>query len=154
MPQAPVGPRLAATIDIAADLALCWSLLADPRLVPDWIAAVAQVEILERDPEGRARRVQFIGMPSTGSLEYQLTYGYDEAARRVTWTTHGAADRELDGEARLEDLGGGRCRLHYALASRAGRTLPPWARDTLADDTADKVVRAFQRLAERRAGAT
>jgi carbon monoxide dehydrogenase subunit G len=143
----------AATIEIGADAAFCWTLLADPRLVPDWIPAVAQVEVLEHDAGGRAVRVQYVGMPSTGSIDYQLSYRYDEAARRMTWTPAGVAERELDGAAWIEALAGGRCRLHYELVTRTGRGLPQWARDTLADDTADKVVRAFQRFAERRAGA-
>lgn len=140
-----------AEIEIAADVELCWRLLADPRLVPEWIPAVAQVDVIERDGGGYATRARYVGMPSTGSLEYEMAYVYDAAARRVSWNTAGAAERELSGEARLEDLGGGRCRLHYTLASRAGRTLPQWARDTLADDTAEKVVRSFQRFAEKRA---
>lgn len=145
-----------ATIEIGADVGLCWTLLADPRLVPEWVLAVAQVDVLERDAAGRAVRVSFVGMPSTGSLEYQLDYRYDESERRISWTTAGALEREPErqiiGEARLEDLGDGRCRLHYALAAKAGRSLPAWARDTLADDNAEKVARAFQRFAERRAG--
>ncbi len=143
----------AATIEIGADVGFCWGLLADPRLVPDWIAAVAQVDVLDSNAAGRAVRVRFVGMPSTGSMDYQLTYHYDEPARRMSWTTAGEAERELDGEAWLEALDGGRCRLHYTLAAKAGRSLPQWARDTLADDTAERVVRAFQRFVERRAAA-
>ncbi len=139
-----------ATIEIGADAAFCWSLLADPRLVPEWIAAVAQVDVLERDAAGHAVLARYVGMPSTGSLEYDMRYRYDEGERRVAWTTAGAADRELDGAAWIEDLGGGRCRLHYTLTARTGRGLPQWAKDTLADDTAEKVVRAFQRFAERK----
>jgi uncharacterized membrane protein len=141
-----------ATIEIGANVDLCWQLLTDPRLVPEWVPAVAQVDVIERDAAGFTTLARYVGMPSTGSLEYEMAYTYDAAARRVAWSTAaGAAERELSGEARLEDLGDGRCRLHYTLASRAGRTLPQWARDTLADDTADKVVRAFQRFVERRA---
>jgi hypothetical protein len=144
-----------ATIEIGADVGLCWTLLADPRLVPEWVAVVAQVDVVESDAAGRPTRVSFVGMPSTGSLEYQIDYRYDEAERRVSWTTAGALEREPErqiiGEARLEDLGGGRCRLHYALAAKAGRSLPQWAHATLADDNAEKVARAFQRFAESRA---
>jgi hypothetical protein len=144
-----------ATIEIGADVGLCWTLLADPRLVPEWVPAVAQVDVLERDAHDRAVRVSFVGMPSSGSLEYELDYRYDEGERRVSWTTAGALEREPErqiiGEARLEDLGGGRCRLHNALAAKTGRGQPSWARDTLADDNAEKVARAFQRFAEGRA---
>ena len=70
-----------ATIEIGVDVERCWTLLADPRLVPEWVPAVAQVDVIERDAAGRAVRVAFVGMPSTGSLEYELDYRYDEIGR-------------------------------------------------------------------------
>jgi hypothetical protein len=140
-----------ASIDVACDASLAWQLLADPRLASEWVLGVADAEVLEVDERGRAHRVKFTGMPSAASLEYTMGYTYDENARRLQWSTVGDTERSLDGEAWIEELGGGRCRLHYALTARASRSLPSWARDTLADDTPAKVVKAFQRFAERRA---
>jgi hypothetical protein len=142
-----------ATIEIDCDAGFCWGLLSDPRLVPEWIAGVADAVVVEHDGEGRATRVRYNGMPSTGSIDYGVTYRYDEPALTLRWETLEGTERRIDGEARLVDLGAGRCRLHYALTVWTSRSLPQWAKDTLADDTPDRVVRSFQRFAQRRAAA-
>jgi hypothetical protein len=142
-----------ATIEIACDAALCWSLLADPRLVPEWIAGVADADVVATDDRGRPIDVRFVGMPSTAAIAYQLAYAYDDDARRIRWSTVDDAERRVAGEAWIVDLGASRCRLHYALDSWAAGSLPRWARDTLADDTPARAVGAFQRFAERRATA-
>lgn len=139
-----------ATIELACDAAFAWTLLAEPRLAAEWVIGVADAEVLEVDAAGRAGRVRFTGMPSAASLDYVMAYSYDEADRRLRWHTVGETDRALDGEAWIESLGPAACRLHYALNAQVSRALPAWARDTLADDTPAKVVRAFQRFAERR----
>lgn len=140
----------AATADIACDAALAWTLLADPRLASEWVLGIADAEVLELDERGRPARVRFTGMPSAASLEYTMAYRYDEDGRRLSWGTVGDTDRSIDGEAWIEALGAATCRLHYTLTARASNALPFWARDTLADDTPAKVVKAFQRFAERR----
>jgi hypothetical protein len=142
---------VAASIEIACDAGFAWTLLADPRLAPEWVTSVADAEALELLPDGRARRVRFVGMPSVASIVYVIEYGYDDASRTMTWSTVGEADRRLDGEARIEDLGPGRCRLHYQLKTAAARGLPAWAHDSFAGDTPERVVGAFQRFVARRA---
>jgi len=141
------------TIEIECGAAACWDLLRDPLLVPEWVAGVAEAIVLTRDPDGQPVEVRFVGMPSTASIDYVLAYSYQPAERRLRWRTVGGDDRRLDGEAWLVALDGDRCRFHYRLQSWTADSLPRWARDTLADDTPDRVVRAFQRFAERRAAA-
>lgn len=139
-----------ATIEIACDPTFAWRLLADPRLAAEWVLGVADAEVLELDDAQRPVRVRFTGMPSAASLEYTMGYRYDEDARKLSWSTVGDADRSLDGEAWIEQVDERTCRLHYTMRARASRSLPSWARDTLADDTPAKVVKAFQRFVERR----
>jgi len=142
------------TIEIDGSAAACWTLLADPLLVPEWVAGVAEAIVLDHDDAGRPSKVRFVGMPSTASIDYVLAYRYEPEARRISWeTVDGGDDRRLDGDAWLVELGPDRCRFHYRLRSWTADSLPRWARDTLADDTPDRVVRAFQRLADRRGAA-
>lgn len=140
-----------ASVDLAHDAAFCWPLLADPRLASEWILGIADAEVLEVDAAGRPSQVRFTGMPSAASLDYVVAYRYDEASRRLSWRTVGAPERRMTGEAWLEELGPGACRMHYALASATSRSLPTWAEATFADDTPAKVVQAFRRFVERRA---
>jgi hypothetical protein len=87
-------------------------------------------------------------MPSTGSLEYSLRYGYDDGARTLRWTAVAADQRGLEGHASIEAIDGGRCRLRYQLRTWAGRSVPRWAQAALAGDTAQRTVEAFRRWAE------
>jgi hypothetical protein len=144
-------PDGVATIDVACEAGFAWTLLADPRLASEWVLGVADAVLLASDDDGRPTRVRFTGMPSAASLEYEMAYDYDAAERRLRWHTVGDTERPLEGEAWIEAVGSGACRLHYQMAARASRSLPTWARDTLADDTPTKVVAAFKRFAERRA---
>lgn len=144
-------PDGAAQIDVACEAGFAWTLLADPRLASEWVLGVADAELLDSDGEGRPTRVRFVGMPSAASLEYEMAYDYDAAGRRLRWHTVGDTERPMDGEAWIEAIGPASCRLHYQMAARPSRSLPTWARDTLADDTPAKVVAAFKRFAERRA---
>lgn len=135
-----------ASIDVACSAAHAWALLTDIERVPAWVPGVAEVDILERD--GHARLVQFVTMPSTGSLVYRLRYQHDEAERTQRWSSVQGDERGLDGSARIVDLGDGRCRLHYQLSAWAGRAVPRWAQAALADDTPQRTVEAFRRWAE------
>jgi hypothetical protein len=119
--------------------------------VPEWIAGVADAEVEEADAAGRPLTVRFVGMPSTASVGYACTYQYDDAGRSLRWTTREGAERRIEGHAWLEELEPARCRFHYALSTWTAGSLPRWAKDTLADDTPERVVRAFERFAARRA---
>lgn len=139
-------PEASIEVDCPADRA--WALLADIEQVPAWVPGVAEATVVER--EARARVVQFVTMPSTGSLVYRLRYTYDDGERTLRWSPEDGQDRRLDGVARIVDLGGGRCRLDYRQDSSAGRAVPRWAHAALADDTAARTVEAFRRWVEAR----
>lgn len=143
----PYSARVSdASIEVACSADEAWALLLAVEQVPAWVPGVADVEILER---GRfVELAQYVTMPSTGSLVYRVRYQHDEAARTQRWTSLAGDERGLDGSARIEDLGDHRCRLHYSLASWAGRAVPRWAQAALADDTAQRTVEAFRRWAE------
>ena len=138
-----------ATIDIDCDARTCWELLADPLRAPRWVSGVASAEALEHDAAGRPARVRFIGMPSAASLEYVLAYAYDPERLSVSWSTVENGARSLAGEARVESIGSGRCRVSYTLISAAGHDVPVWARGTLAGDTPERALQALRRFLQR-----
>ncbi len=135
-----------ASIEIARSATEAWDLLVDLERIPAWVPGVAEVEVIEGG--ARPTLVQFVSMPSTGSLVYRLRYQHDDAERTVRWSSDEGDDRRLEGAARIVDVGGGRCRLDYRLASGAGKAVPRWAQAALADDTAQRAVAAFKRWAE------
>ena len=143
----PYSPRVAdASIEVACTADEAWALLSAVERVPAWVPGVAEVEILAR---GRhVELAQFVTMPSTGSLVYRVRYQHDDGERSQRWSSVEGDERGIDGAARIEDVGGDRCRLHYSLSSWAGRAVPRWAQAALADDTAQRTVEAFRRWAE------
>ena len=141
-----------ATVELTCAAEVAWALLADPALAPEWVAGVADAEVLARDAAGRAVRVRFTGMPSSGSMVYEVGYEYVEPMT-VRWSTVGEVERRMVGEASVEALSPARCRVHYRLGTESGRRVPGWARDALAGDTSARAVDAFRRFVERRAAA-
>jgi hypothetical protein len=149
MTAARGGPGSEFAVDVARDGDTCYRLLCAVERVAEWVPGVANVRIVERDAAGRPSLVHFVGMPARGSLTYALRYGYDDAARAVSWRSEDTQERDLEGEARVEPLDDGRCRLHYRLRVWAADTLPVWARSVLQEESAEPVAAAFRRWAER-----
>lgn len=138
---------LEATIDVRCDAARAWELLADIGQTPEWVPGIAEARVLEGDAK-RPAVVAFVSMPSTGSLEYQLRYRYDEATRTLSWSAGDDEARGLEGDAQIVPLPDGHCRLRYQFRTWAGRTVPRWAQAALAGDTAQRTCEAFRRYAE------
>ncbi len=136
-------------VDIAASPDQCYRALCDVERIPEWVAGVAEVTVLERDDRDRASRVRFTSMPSRGSLSYELVYEYEHDARIVRWHTVEVALRDLRGKAQFVELGGGRCRMTYAISNETADRLPGWARAVLDEESAQKVAYAFRRWVER-----
>lgn len=138
---------LEASIEVGCDAARAWTLLADIAQTPTWVPGIAEARVLEGEAT-RPQVVEFVSMPSTGSLEYRLRYSYDEATRTLRWSAVGVDQRGLEGEGQIEPISDRRCRLRYQLRTWAGRSVPRWAQAALADDTAQRTVEAFRRWAE------
>ena len=138
---------LEANIEVGCAAARAWALLADVGQTPAWVPGIAEAQVIEGEA-ARPQVVQFVSMPSTGSLEYRLRYSYDEVTRTLRWTAAGVDQRGLEGEGQIEPISDERCRLRYQLRARAGRSVPRWAQAALADDTAQRTVEAFRRWAE------
>jgi uncharacterized membrane protein len=88
---------------IAAPAAELWSVLVDFERYPTWARDLKDVEVLERDAEGRGVRVQYRAAAMGRSTSYVLHYDYADAPVRLPWRLErGDIMRKLDGEYRLE----------------------------------------------------
>ena len=91
---------------IAATAEELWSVLVDFERYPTWARDLKQVEVVERDAEGRGVLVQFRAAAMGRSTTYVLRYDYTDAPRRLPWVLEqGDIMRKLDGEYRLEAAG-------------------------------------------------
>jgi uncharacterized membrane protein len=92
---------------IAAPIEELWDVLVDFERYPAWARDLKQVEVLERDEEGRGVEVLYRAAAMGRSTTYVLRYSYDDAPRRLPWVlVRGDIMRRLDGAYELEALPG------------------------------------------------
>ncbi|HWS44374.1 MAG TPA: SRPBCC family protein [Acidimicrobiia bacterium] len=102
----------------------CWDVAVDFESYPEWVRDVKEARILERDAEGRGRRVEFRAAALGKSIRYILEYDYSEAPHAFSWKfVEGDMLRRLDGTYRFEGDGGS-TRVHYDLAVDLAVPLP------------------------------
>lgn len=137
-----------AVIEIAKDADAAFEHLCDIRSVPKWVRGVARVEVLETDDRERPTLARFISMPARASVSYTLSYQYEDDSRSMRWRPVERGERTLEGQARIVDLGEGRCQLQYQLNTWNAASIPMWARTALRQDGPQSTVEAFRRWVE------
>ena len=91
---------------INAEPSAVMSVIADFEAYPDWASGVKEVDVQERDAEGRGSKVRFevsmMGLSGWYALEY--TYNGDKG---ISWTfVDGSPIKNLEGEYVLAPAGG------------------------------------------------
>ena len=85
-------------IRVEAPADRCWDVAIDFESYPEWVRDVKEVHTIERDPEGRGKRVEYRAAALGKSIRYTLDYDWSEAPRAFTWTlVEGEMLRALDG---------------------------------------------------------
>jgi uncharacterized membrane protein len=88
---------------IGAPVDEVWAVLVDFERYPSWAADLKQVEVLERDDEGRGTSVLYRAAAMGRSTTYVLRYDHSDAPRRIPWVLErGDIMRRLDGAYVLE----------------------------------------------------
>ncbi len=82
--------RQSYSTEVAATPDECFAVLADFDAYPRWSSPIRSTRILERRPDGLARRVEFRLDMSIKTLRYVLEYDYDPP--------HGATWRLVEGD--------------------------------------------------------
>jgi uncharacterized membrane protein len=110
------------TVEIDAPVERCFEIAADIENAPDWQGSLQEVDVLERDADGRAELVETKSDAKVKSVRALLRFSYSEP-NEVRWTQEKGDTKSLEGWWKLEDLGGGRTRASYGLAADPGRML-------------------------------
>jgi uncharacterized protein YndB with AHSA1/START domain len=83
---------------IAAAPEQCFAIAVDFEHYPEWAADIKSVDVLERDDQGRGKKVRFRAAAMGQSIRYTLEYDYADAPRTLAWVqTEGDVTRKLDG---------------------------------------------------------
>src|SRR4051794_41842090 len=85
------------SIVVDAPAAEVMAVIADFPAYPTWVAAAKQVEVLETDPDGRARRVHFVLDAGAVKDDYVLDYTWDGDRRGGRALAQGAKPKRRGG---------------------------------------------------------
>lgn len=95
------------TMTVRASPERCFAVVTDFESYPQWAADIKEVQVLDRDAEGRGRRVQYRAAAFGRSTTYTLVYDYTDAPKVLSWTLEkGDLEKVLDGSYTfVEDAG-------------------------------------------------
>ena len=69
---------------IEAPLDLCYAAIGDFDAYPTWSSPITSIKVLERQPDGQAKRVEFVVDMKVRSVRYVLEYTW-HPPDRLTW---------------------------------------------------------------------
>ena len=132
------------TVEIEAPIERVFEIAADIENSPEWQGSLKDVEVLEKDGDGRAELVETESDAKVKTVKATLRFSY-EPPTAIRWVQEKGDTKSLTGSWTFDDLGGGRTRATYALEADPGRMLgillrgPAEAkvRDFLLGDAAD-----------------
>ncbi len=85
-------------MSVAAAPQRCFEIVADLERYPEWAADIKEVEVKERDDQGRPQLVTFRVAAFGRSTTQTLTYDYSDAPHSLSWKlTHGDITTKFDG---------------------------------------------------------
>lgn len=94
------------SIEIDAPVEVVHAVLLAFEDYPSWAKDLKEVEVLERDQEGRGARVRFRAGAMGRSVTYTLGYDHSGAPATLPWVLEeGDIVRRLDGAYTLESIG-------------------------------------------------
>src|ERR687893_622136 len=95
------------TVEIDAPVEDCYTIAADVENAPEWQGSLRDVEVLERDGDGRAALVETESDAKVKTVKTILRFTYEEP-NYIRWVQEKGDMKSLDGHWHLEDLGGDR----------------------------------------------
>ncbi|HVE93856.1 MAG TPA: SRPBCC family protein [Acidimicrobiales bacterium] len=85
-----------------------YEIVTDFDAYPVWAPDLKEVEVEQRDAEGRATHVRFRAAAFGRSINYTLEYSYAEAPARLSWVqTSADITSRIDGTYEFEPCDGG-----------------------------------------------
>jgi uncharacterized membrane protein len=129
------------TVEIDAPIDRCYELAADIESAPEWQETLEDVEVLERDKEGRPLLVETVSDAVVRKARTTVRFSYDPP-EGLSWEQEKGDAKWLKGRWRFEDLGDGRTRATYELESDPGRVLGMLLRGPVQDKVKEHLTKA------------
>ncbi len=143
--------RTVRTIESSATPEDVFAVAANIEDYPTWASAVKQVEVLERDDEGRPHRARLSVDIMIKQISYVLVYDWDPP-QRIEWTAEPGDDiTAMDGRYEFNTLEDGGTEIVYALRVDPAFSLPGFLRKQAEKQIVGTALRELKRQAERAA---
>jgi uncharacterized membrane protein len=110
------------SVEIDAPIQRVFDIAADIENAPAWQGSLKDIEVLERDADGRASLVDTVNDAKVKTVKNKLSFTYNSPTE-IRWRQEKGDVKSLVGWWAFEDLGGDRTRATYALEVDPGRML-------------------------------
>src|SRR2546430_10141836 len=110
------------TVEIAAPRERCYEIAADVANAPKWQGTLEEVEVIERDDQGRPELVYTKSDATVKKVDSELRFSYDPPGA-INWEQEKGEVKWLTGSWEFEELDEGRTRATYGLRGDPGRIL-------------------------------
>src|SRR3954452_3171859 len=128
-----------ATADIAAPLERCYEIAADVDHIAEWQSGVQQVNVLERDGEGRPLLVEIVNDAKVSTIKTRVRFDYDPP-NGLSWRQEKGDLKSLVGSWTFASNGNGATRATYSLNGDPGRVLGMLVRGPVEGKMRDMLV--------------
>jgi len=136
----PITTTASATLPVSAEVA--FEAFGDAAETPRWLSVLHAARVIERDDQGRARRVAFVGRLERGSIGYTLDYQFDPHALVITWKSAPDAPVQVRGEVTFAPLSSRACLMTYSVSLHA--PVGPWSDPSFEHHPASAIVTGFR----------
>jgi uncharacterized membrane protein len=110
------------TVEVEAPRSRCYEIAADIENAPLWQGTLDEVEVLERDAEGRPLVVETRSDAMVKKVGSRLRFSYDPP-EGISWEQEKGETKWLTGSWIFEELDEGHTRATYGLRTDPGRIL-------------------------------
>ena len=110
------------TVEIEAPRDRCYEVAADVESSPEWQGTLQEVEVLERDAQGRPLVVETLSDAMVKKVRSWLRFSYDPPGG-LSWEQEKGDTKWLTGSWTFEELAEAQTRATYGLRTDPGRVL-------------------------------
>lgn len=140
------------SIEVSATPAQVFAVASDLDSYHEWATGVKEVEVLEKDKNGRPARARFVVDGMVKEITYVLLYTYDEP-NSMSWVAEPGPDlNELEGSYVFNDGGEGRTEVVYGLRVEPSFTIPGFLRRQAEKQLVGTALRGLRKRVEKLAG--
>ncbi|MDE3139554.1 MAG: SRPBCC family protein [Acidobacteriota bacterium] len=103
-----MAQRATQSVMVAATPSRVYSVVVDFGRYREWVADLKEIDVVERDADGRALEVAFRAAAFGRSTRYTLRYDYSRAPELLSWhQTRGDVAESLNGSYRFDPVPAG-----------------------------------------------